>query len=87
MSDLISRSELEKVLKEDLKNESDFPVAVGIRKSLVRVQSQPVAYDKDKVVEQLEAEKFELDNCRYDVDLNSTIDDAIGIVKGGGISE
>jgi hypothetical protein len=32
----------------------------------------------------LEAEKFELD-CRFDVDLNTTIDDAIAIVRKGGI--
>lgn len=48
------------------------------------ISAEPTAYDPEKVIKELEAEKFELD-CRYDVDLNTTIDDAIKIVKKGGI--
>ena len=39
----------------------------------------------DRIVERLEKEKFDLEDCRYDVDLNTTIDMAIGIIKDGGI--
>lgn len=45
----------------------------------------PIAYDVEKVVAELEEEKFDMDNCRYDVDLNTTIDMAISVVKRGGV--
>ena len=38
----------------------------------------------DRIVERLEKEKFEIEDCRYDVDLNTTINTAIEIVKGVG---
>lgn len=33
------------------------------------------------IVERLESEKFDIEDCRYDVDLNTTMDMAIEIVK------
>lgn len=49
------------------------------------INEQPTAYDVEKVVAELEEEKFDMDNCRYDVDLNTTIDMAISVVKRGGV--
>ena len=49
------------------------------------IDAQPTAYDVEKVVAELEAEKFDVENCRYDVDLNATIDMAIDILKRGGV--
>lgn len=48
------------------------------------IDNLPAAYDIEKVVAALEKEKFDVPNCRYDVDLNTTIDKAIEIVKRGG---
>ena len=45
-----------------------------------RIESQPTAYDVDKVVEQLEDYLFE----KYCVEGDSKIDE---IVKGGGVNE
>ena len=49
------------------------------------LQDIDTAYDVEKVVAELEEEKFDMDNCRYDVDLNTTIDMAISVVKRGGV--
>lgn len=49
------------------------------------IGEQPTAYDVEKVVAELESEKFDLEDCRYDVDLNTTIDMAIEIVRNGGV--
>jgi hypothetical protein len=49
------------------------------------IRSMPTAYDIEKVVAELEEEKFDIEGCRYDVDLNTTIDMAIDIVKAGGV--
>lgn len=48
------------------------------------IHNQPTAYDVESVVAELENEKFCIEGCRYYVDLNTTINDAIEIVKRGG---
>ena len=59
MSDLISRSELLKVLKDRATNEAimGYMTAYDVTNSIIdEVEEQPTAYDIDKVVEELEKE-------------------------------
>ena len=59
MSDLISRSELIKVLKDRATNEAimGYMTACDVTNSIIdEVENQPTAYDIDKVVEELEAD-------------------------------
>ena len=89
MSDLISRSELIKLFKEHMRTARDFrEIIVNI---IPTIKNQPAAYDIDKVVEELEKirekktcnkEKCDAKEiCRICV-----VDDAIEIVKQGGLS-
>ena len=82
MNDLISRSELIKVLKDRATNEAimGYMTAYDVTNSIIdEVEEQPTAYDIDKVVEELESdERHTFDGCinkRY----------AIEIVKHGGV--
>lgn len=82
MGRLIDEGELIKVLKERATNEAicGYMTAYDVTNSIIdEVKEQPTAYDPDKVVEQLEADKrHTFDGCinkRY----------AIEIVKGGGV--
>lgn len=59
-----------------------------IKSCIEAVETQPTAYDSDKVVAQLEKEKnriYRLDGSLLSERQNIKIDKAIGIVKGGGI--
>ena len=59
MSDLISRSELLKVLKDRATNEAimGYMTAYDVTNSIIdEVEEQPTAYDIGKVVEELEKE-------------------------------
>ena len=91
MSDLISRSELIKVLKDRATNEAimGYMTAYDVTNSIIdEVEEQPTAYDIDKVVEELEERKHEI--CLSDDDLEyyqNGIDEAIEIVKHGGVSD
>lgn len=95
MSDLISRSELIKVLKDRSTNEAimGYMTAYDVTNSIIdEVEEQPTAYDIGKVVEELEkirakktCNKEKCDTkeiCRICV-----VDDAIEIVKHGGVSD
>lgn len=46
--------------------------------------AQPTAYDPDKVVEQL-SDKFRVVRTDEDLEWNRAMDEAITIVKGGGV--
>ena len=48
------------------------------------IEDAPTAYDTDKVVEQLN-DKFRVVRTDEDLEWNRAMDDAITIVKGGGI--
>ena len=48
------------------------------------IESAPTAYDTDKVVEQLN-DKFRVVRTDEDLEWNRAMDDAITIVKGGGV--
>lgn len=49
------------------------------------IDAQPTAYDPDKVVEQLN-NKFRVVRTDEDLEWNRAMDEAITIVKGGGIN-
>lgn len=48
------------------------------------VDAQPTVYDPDKVVEQL-SDKFRVVRTDEDLEWNRAMDEAITIVKGGGV--
>lgn len=48
------------------------------------VDEQPIAYDPDKIVDQLN-DKFRVVRTDEDLEWNRAMDEAITIVKGGGI--
>ena len=49
------------------------------------IESAPTAYDPDKVVEQLN-DKFRVVRTDEDLEWNMAMDEAITIVKGGGVN-
>ena len=83
MSDLISRSELIKVLKDRATNESimGYMTAYDVTNSIIDgVEEQPTAYDIDKVVEEIESDGNNTDICISKIK-------AIEIVKQGGVAD
>ena len=52
---------------------------------LIAIDEVPTAYDTDKVVEQLN-DKFRVVRTDEDLEWNRAMDDAITIVKGGGVN-
>ena len=73
-----------KSLKIVLDGKDIFPTAA--KDTVLRIISeQPTAYDPDKVVEQLEELRKECEDPLQDYDTNYFIDQAIEIVKGGGV--
>ena len=80
-------------LLEETRRDRDYARKNGFldmyyeRQALIdRIKAQPTAYDVDKVVEQLESLRNAEADYYYAVS-NDVIDreDAIGIVKGGGV--
>ena len=51
---------------------------------LEKIDAQPTAYDPDKVVDQLN-DKFRVVRTDEDLEWNKAMDEAITIVKGGGV--
>lgn len=52
---------------------------------LIAIDEVPTAYDMDKVVEQLN-DKFRVVRTDEDLEWNRAMDEAITIVKGGGVN-
>ena len=96
MSDLISRSELIKVLKDRATNEAimGYMTAYDVTNSIIdEVEEQPTAYSVDKVVAELEELKMryfltiantgdEKSDFAYE-NVGNALDKAIEIVKHG----
>ena len=95
MSDLIRRSEL---LKRFLVNKDghriperdcdNLEVTVSIKDVKTIIKEQPTAYDVDNVLKQLEDEKSHMSLLDDELEevYKSAIDDAIEIVKAGGMN-
>ena len=95
MSDLISRSKVISVLEQ--LEEHSLTGKMDISNAIYLLESQPTAYDIDKVVEELEQKKEEVQRMRNtcvalsDLEVcdieNVTYKRAIEIVKHGGVSD
>lgn len=78
-------------LLEETRRDRDYAEKHGFmdmyyeRQALIdRIEAQPVAYDVDKVVDQLN-DKFRVVQTDEDLEWNRAMDEAITIVKGGGV--
>lgn len=56
----------------------------SLEKVIEAVKKQPTAYDLDKIVDQLN-DKFRVVRTDEDLEWNRAMDEAITIVKGGGV--
>ena len=84
MSDLISRSEAMKNYCNALCHKLQKGEYCNDCIVKAWLNNQPTAYDTDKVVEQLN-DKFRVVRTDEDLEWNRAMDDAITIVKGGGV--
>lgn len=80
----------DKVL-EETRRDRDYAEKHGFmdmyyeRQALIdRIEAQSIAYDVDKVVDQLN-DKFRVVRTDEDLEWNRAMDEAITIVKGGGV--
>lgn len=72
-------------LKKDLKSVTlSNGTLVNTNAVLYLLEEYPTAYDPDKVVEQLN-DKFRVVRTDEDLEWNRAMDEAITIVKGGGV--
>ena len=81
MSDLISRSKVISVLEQ--LEEHSLTGKMHISNAIYLLNNQPIAYDIDKVVEQLEKQKSGLTEWAEDEAFKLAIHKAIEIVKQG----
>lgn len=89
MGRLIDDNLLKKGIKKWLKpSKPDEDEYLSFTDALVRtlqeIEEQPIAYDVDKVVDQLN-DKFRVVRTDEDLEWNRAMDEAITIVKGGGV--
>ena len=80
---LIDADTLKEYCMNASKSDDDFR-RVSLATLASVIDAQPTAYDPDKVVEQLN-NKFRVVRTDEDLEWNRAMDDAITIVKGGGI--
>lgn len=80
---LIDADALKEYCMRASKSDDDFR-RVSLATLASVIDAQPTAYDPDKVVEQLN-NKFRVVRTDEDLEWNRAMDDAITIVKGGGI--
>ena len=81
-NDLISRSTLMSHIESERRQWGEDYDAEQI---LGDIEDFPTAYDTDKVVEQLN-DKFRVVRTDEDLEWNRAMDEAITIVKGGGVN-
>lgn len=80
---LIDADTLKEYCMNASKSDDDFR-RVSLATLASVIDAQPTAYDPDKVVEQLN-DRFRVVRTDEDLEWNRAMDDAITIVKGGGI--
>ena len=88
MSDLISRSAVVDIIYKAINKTTDFLQHDTQLDILYEVEELQIAYDVEKVVEELEAvEKLYIENCigEYDMGVYCGIKDVIEIVRNGGV--
>lgn len=80
---LIDADTLKEYCMRASKSDDDFR-RVSLATLASVIDAQPTAYDPDKVVEQLN-DKFRVVRTDEDLEWNRAMDEAITIVKGGGV--
>jgi hypothetical protein len=80
---LIDADALKEYCMNASKSDDDFR-RVSLATLASVIDAQPTAYDVDKVVAQLN-DKFRVVRTDEDLEWNRAMDDAITIVKGGGV--
>lgn len=83
MGKLIDTDKLKTDLEKAISKNEDMDCLDFLRAAFV-IDAQPTAYDPDKVVEQLN-NKFRVVRTDEDLEWNRAMDEAITIVKGGGV--
>lgn len=83
MERLIDTDKLKADLEKAISKNEDMDCLDFLRIASV-IDKQPTAYDPDKVVDQLN-DKFRVVRTDEDLEWNRAMDEAITIVKGGGI--
>lgn len=87
MSRLIDADVAEKTLRayadEVGCHRGEYELANGILKAVCYLENIPTAYELDKIVEQLEEFREEMEKLGY----SGMLTDMIEIVKGGGVDE
>lgn len=85
MGRLIDADKLKADLEKAISKNEDMDCLDFLRVASF-IDSQPTAYDPDKVVEQLEEVSYErLENNGMGGELVVNLDDAVEIVEGGGV--
>ena len=83
MGRLIGADKLKADLEKAISKNEDMDCLDFLRIASV-IDKQPTAYDPDKVVDQLN-DKFRVVRTDEDLEWNRAMDEAITIVKGGGV--
>ena len=80
----VLKKHIEEVIKKQNGNNTDL---VPVGELMVFIDREPTAYDPDKVLDQLLDASFDRFGCDTGMggDLVVNMDDAIQIVKGGGV--
>lgn len=81
---LIDADALKEYCMNASKSDDDFR-RVSLATLAIEIDAQPTAYDVDKVVEQLN-DNFRVVRTDEDLEWNRAMDEAITIVKGGGVN-
>lgn len=81
---LIGADALKEYCMNASKSDDDFR-RVSLATLASVIDAQPIAYDPDKVVEQLN-DNFRVVRTDEDLEWNRAMDEAITIVKGGGVN-
>ncbi len=85
IDDNLLKKRIKKWLKPSKPEEDEYiSITDALVSTLQEIEEQPTAFDLDKVVEQLN-DKFRVVRTDEDLEWNRAMDEAITIVKGGGV--
>lgn len=85
IDDNLLKKGIKKWLKPSKPDEDEYiSITDALVSTLQEIEEQPTAYDVDKVVDQLN-DKFRVVQTDEDLEWNRAMDEAITIVKGGGV--
>lgn len=85
IDDNLLKKGIKKWLKPSKPDEDEYiSITDALVSTLQEIEAQPTAFDVDKVVEQLN-DKFRVVRTDEDLEWNRAMDEAITIVKGGGV--